>query len=255
MRSLDLLWRTSRPLVGPQPAPVFIAFRLAGFFTLLLLDGQLVAGAAARLALVLNYAWAQEQNQEMLAARQAYCTAAVAALTAVIGGLVSTYDPEAYESEQAPRGQIMSFVVMIVLILLIFVSHWVCVFYLHRQEQQCPAIRVGEGGGSRRHVSNNNSCCGGSNSSCCGPRTKTLFLGVCLALGLYALGFVLVAVKVAPLYPALTHPLRAALLLGLLGVCLYFGTSDENLRKFVRRKRWYQAAADGWDSCRRYRDR
>ncbi len=264
VRSLDLLWRTGRPLIGPQPAPVFIAFRLAGFFTLLLLDGQLVAGAAARLALVLNYAWAQDQNQEMLAARQAYCTAAVAALTAVIGGLVSTYDPEAYESEQVPRGQIMSFVVLIVIILLIFVAHWVCVFYLHRQERQSAAIRVGEGGGSKRHRGgSNSSCCGGSNSSCgginsscCGSRTKTLFLGVCLALGLYALGFVLVAVKVAPLYPALSHPLRAVLLLGLLGVCLYFGTSDENLRKFVRRKRWYQAAvADGWESCRRYRDR
>jgi hypothetical protein len=207
LRSLDLLWRTGRPLVGPQPAPVFIAFRLAGFFTLLLLDGQLVAGAAARLALVLNYSWAQDQNQEMLAARQAYCTAAVAALTAVIGGLVSTYDPEAYESEQVPRGQIMSFVVMIVLIVLIFASHWVCVFYLRRQEQQSAAIRVGEGGGSmRRRGGNNRSCCGGNSSSCCGPRTKTLFLGVCLALGLYALGFVLVAVKVAPLYPPRTHP-------------------------------------------------
>jgi hypothetical protein len=257
VRSLDLLWRTGRPLLGPQPAPVFIAFRLAGFFTLLLLDGQLVAGAAARLALVLNYAWAQDQNQELLAARQAYCTAAVAALTAVIGGLVSTYDPEAYESEQVPRGQIMSFVVLIVIIVLIFVSHWVCVFYLHRQEQQSAAIRVGESGGSRgrRGGSNNNSCCGSSNSSCCGPRTKTLFLGACLALGLYALGFVLVAVKVAALYPALTHPLRAVLLLGLLSVCLYFGTSDENLRKFVRRKRWYRTAADGWECCRRYRDR
>jgi hypothetical protein len=264
VRSLDLLWRTGRPLLGPQPAPVFIAFRLAGFFTLLLLDGQLVAGAAARLALVLNYAWAQDQNQELLAARQAYCTAAVAALTAVIGGLVSTYDPEAYELEQVPRGQIMSFVVLIVIIVLIFVSHWVCVFYLHRQEQQSAAIRVGEGGGSRgRRGGNNSSCCGGNNSSCCGnissccgPRTKTLFLGVCLGLGLYALGFVLVAVKVAPLYPALTHPLRAVLLLGLLCVCLYFGASDENLRNFVRRKRWYQAAvADGWESCRRYRDR
>jgi hypothetical protein len=190
VRSLALLVKyaaaagLSASAADPLPASLFTIFTLAGFFTLLFVESQLMAVAMTRLLLVVRYPWIQAQDHELFAT-QLMASAAIAALvTAVVGGVTAIFDPAVYESRRTtPLGPIITRSFLAVANLVMLFSFWVCAAILRRQANNSIAICVGERCVVRRFSR---------------PRVKTIFVGICLAVSLYGLCFTLITVLVEP---------------------------------------------------------
>ena len=182
--SLTLLWK-SFTASGQLPGKAAAILRLGNIFSLLVIEGLLLASNVMRLLLVIRFDWMQEQDHERLAAQSISAAVAAAAVLSVMSALLTVWlAPAVFDPQAAPKeGQFFLSSLMIAVGLAILVIYAVASRILHQRAKNNVAILAAENGRPPAPC-----CCSVSVGS----------LAISLALFGYGIGKTLLALALPP---------------------------------------------------------